>query len=224
MANFLGDYAEDYPTLNFKFTTRTLAGAPATLTGGVVKVYKASATDSETATGVTLAADFDGVTGLNNVLIDLSADAFYAVANDYSVVITTGTVDSVSVVGEVLATFSIENRSDSAGVTEILTRVPDATAGAAGGLLIAGNNAGTTTFGALTVTGAATITGGLISDITGDITGNLSGSVGTLTTLPAITMDWLTAAGIKADAVTKIQSGIITPANITFSDTEVTIT
>jgi hypothetical protein len=45
-------------------------------------------------------------------------------------------VDGVSVVGTVLATFSIENRfeGDSAGTTELLTRVPDAAPGAEGGL------------------------------------------------------------------------------------------
>jgi len=37
-----------------------------------------------------------------------------------------------------------------------------------------------------------------------------SGTVTTLTNLPAITADWLTAAGIKADAVTAIQSGLST--------------
>jgi hypothetical protein len=35
-----------------------------------------------------------------------------------------------------------------------------------------------------------------------------SGTVTTLTNLPAVTTDWLTAAGVKADAVTKIQSGL----------------
>ena len=109
--SYQGDYLEDYATLNFKFTTRGLTGIPTTLAGGpVVKVYKANATDSETATGVTLTADFDGVTGLNNVLIDLSASALYTPLTDYAVVITTGTVGGVSVVGETVGTFSIENR------------------------------------------------------------------------------------------------------------------
>jgi hypothetical protein len=117
---YLGDYAEDYATLNFKFSTHKADGTPITLAGSpVVKVYKGSATDSETATGVTLVVDFDSVTGLHNVLIDLSADAFYAVGNDYSVVITTGTVDGVSVVGTVLATFSIENRFAEVDLTKI---------------------------------------------------------------------------------------------------------
>lgn len=108
---YLGDYTEDYATLSFKFTTRTTTGAPTTLAGTpVVKVYKANDTGTETATGVTLSVDFDGVTGLNNVLIDLSNGAFFAVAKDYGVIITTGTVGGVSVVGEVVGTFSIENR------------------------------------------------------------------------------------------------------------------
>ena len=106
---YLGDYAED-ATLNFKFSTHKADGTPIALAGTpAISVYKANGTTQSTA-GVTLTTDFDSVTGLNNVLIDLSADAFYAVANDYQVVITTGTVDSVSVVGTVLAHFSIENR------------------------------------------------------------------------------------------------------------------
>ena len=36
-----------------------------------------------------------------------------------------------------------------------------------------------------------------------------------LTNLPSIPADWLTAAGVKADAVTKIQNGLATPTNIT---------
>ena len=59
--------------------------------------------------------------------------------------------------------------------------VPAAAAGASGGLLISGSNSGTTTLGALTVTGATTMTGGLTAAITGSITGNLSGSVGSVT-------------------------------------------
>lgn len=110
--SYLGDYAEDYATLNFKFNSRTAAGAPVALAGTPsLAVYKANDLTQSTA-GITLTADFDSVTGLNNVLIDLSADAFYAVGQDYEVVIAVGTADSVSVVGVVVGSFSIENRSD----------------------------------------------------------------------------------------------------------------
>ena len=40
-------------------------------------------------------------------------------------------------------------------------------------------------------------------------------TVTTLTNLPAITTDWLTAAGTAADFTTEIQSGLATPTNIT---------
>ena len=109
---YLGNLTEDQ-IIDFKFSTHKADGTPITLANGAVKVYKGNATDTEINTGVTLSVDFDGVTGLHNVNIDTSAAAFYAVANDYSVVITAGTVDSVSVVGTVLATFSIENRFGS---------------------------------------------------------------------------------------------------------------
>ena len=117
----LGDYAEDYATLNFGFTTRNVQGAgspPFTLVNGAISVYAGSSTTQSTA-GITLAADFDSVTGLNNVLIDLSSDAFYATGADYHVVITTGTVNSISVVGEVVAHFSIENRFKDVNVVQI---------------------------------------------------------------------------------------------------------
>lgn len=116
---YLGNYTEDYADLNFKFTTRDASGAPTTLSGTpAVSVYKSNDTTQSTA-GVTLTADFDSVTGLNNVKVDLSADAFYAVGEDYAIVITAGTVDSNSVVGEVVATFSIENRFDEADMVAI---------------------------------------------------------------------------------------------------------
>lgn len=118
--SYIGDFAEDYATLNFKFTTRNSQGdgvPPFALASGVISVYKGSGTSASTA-GITLAADFNSVTGLNNVLIDLSADAFYATGQDYHAVITTGTVNSISVVGEVVAQFSIENRSTGAIKTD----------------------------------------------------------------------------------------------------------
>jgi len=109
MSKYLGDFAED-TTLYFKFGTVNLSQAPTALTSGVLKVYKDDDTDTEVTTGITLNVDFDGVTGLNHVTIDLSSAAFYATGSDYQVVITTGTVDSISVVGTVVREFSIENR------------------------------------------------------------------------------------------------------------------
>jgi len=114
--SYLGDYVEDYATLNFQFTTRTTTGAPTELAGTpVLSVYPA-ASDAQITAGITLDVNFDAVTGLNHVTIDLAG---YAVAQDYAVVITTGTVGGVSVVGEVVAQFSIENRFKEVDLTHV---------------------------------------------------------------------------------------------------------
>lgn len=95
-------------TVYFKFATvRPSTGAPHALSGGTISVYKDAST-TQTTTGVTLTADFDSVTGLNHVAIDTSADGtFYAAGSNFQAVITAGTVDSVSVVGQVVGEFSL---------------------------------------------------------------------------------------------------------------------
>src|SRR5690349_9136842 len=100
-AQFYGDIVIG-STHDFKFTTRDATGLPTTLDGSpVVKCYKGNATGTEVTTGVTLTADFDSITGLNNLRVDTS-DSFYATASEIACIITTGTVDGVSVVGEVV--------------------------------------------------------------------------------------------------------------------------
>ena len=127
----LGDYTEDFSELNFAFLTLNLTtGVPTQLANTpVISVYKASNTTQSTA-GITLNVDYDSLTGLNHVLIDLSSDAFYAVGNDYFVVITAGEVNSVSVIGTVVATFSIENRSQQSTMDSILAGTVTGAAGA----------------------------------------------------------------------------------------------
>lgn len=108
MSKYLGDFnASDI--IDFKFTTfRPSTGAPFTLAGSpVVSVYKDNSTTQST-TGVTLSVDFDAVTGLHNVRITTASDAtFYANGGEFECVITTGTVDSVSVVGSCVGRFTL---------------------------------------------------------------------------------------------------------------------
>jgi hypothetical protein len=113
-------------TVRVRFNTHTAAGAPATLSGApAVSIYKG--TTAESTAGVTLTVDYDARTGLNDVVVDTSADgAFYALGSDYDLVVTAGTVDGVSVVGTVVGTFSLGNRA------ELRPSVADAT-------LVAGN-------------------------------------------------------------------------------------
>ena len=90
------------------FTTRIFAtGIPGTLAGTpVVSAYEDGSVTQITA-GITLGVDHDSVTGLNLLTIVATAANGYESGKDYNLVITTGTVSSVSVVGEVVGTFSL---------------------------------------------------------------------------------------------------------------------
>lgn len=123
----LGDF-DAGATLYHKFTTfNPSTGAPFTLAGTpAISVYKDSSTTQSTS-GVTLTADFDSVTGLNHVAVDLSSDGtFYAAGSFFDIVITTGTVNSVSAVGVVVERFTIRKNSALKPATAGRTLVVDA--------------------------------------------------------------------------------------------------
>src|SRR5688572_26294621 len=98
-------------TIDFKFTTRRGdTGAPTTLAGSpAIAAYVGNGT-TEITSGVTLTVDFDSRTGLNHVRVVASTGNGFATATDVDIVITAGTVNSVSVVSEVVGCFSIDNR------------------------------------------------------------------------------------------------------------------
>lgn len=107
--SFIGNIALGQ-TFSTKFCTVQTTGAPFTLAGSpVISAYPANSTTQLTA-GITLTVDFDSVTGLANVTVVATTGNGYLTATDYQLVITTGTVNSVSVVGYVIGEFSIENR------------------------------------------------------------------------------------------------------------------
>ena len=98
-------------TIDFKFSTVGTTGAPTTLDGTpVVSAYVGNSTTQITA-GITLTVDFDAVTGLHSVRVVASGANGYAAQTNVDLVITTGTVGGTSVVGYVVGSFSIENRS-----------------------------------------------------------------------------------------------------------------
>ncbi len=98
--------------IDIKFTSRQFStGAPFTLAGSpAVAAYVGNGTTEITA-GITLSVDFDSRTGLNNVRIVASSGNGFATATNVHLVITAGTVDGISVVGETIGSFSIEARS-----------------------------------------------------------------------------------------------------------------
>jgi len=125
-----GDYTVA-DTLYFLFTTRRFTtGAPFTLGGSpVISAYENEGLTQITA-GVSLGVDHDGVTGLNLCTVVASGANGFESGKDYHLVITTGTVDSVSVVGEVVGRFTLQrsaaavdlaNATDGLGVIKSQT-------------------------------------------------------------------------------------------------------
>jgi hypothetical protein len=107
LANNLGDFDPTTVVYGKFVSVRVDTGAPATLTSGALSVYKDNSLTQST-TGVTFTGDFDSVTGLNHFAIDTSADgSFYSAGSFFDVVITTGTVNSISAVGYCVGQFTL---------------------------------------------------------------------------------------------------------------------
>ena len=106
---YLGDILKD-ATIRGSFNTRQADGTPITLGGSAqISVYKdADVVQRLEASALTI--DFDGVTGHHLFAIP-TTDSFYTTGSDFRIVITTGTVDGVSVVGTEVGSFSIQNRN-----------------------------------------------------------------------------------------------------------------
>ena len=105
---YLGDFHKG-ATVRRLFTTVNTSGVPTTLAGTpVISAYEDGGTTEITA-GITLTVDFDTRTGMHLIAVDTS-DSNYEAGKDYHLVITTGTVSGSSVVGYVVAQFSIEAR------------------------------------------------------------------------------------------------------------------
>ena len=96
-------------TFYIAFTTRAFAtGIPTVLAGTpVISAYEDAGLTQITA-GLTLGVDHDSVVGLNMITIVATGGNGFETGKDYNLVITTGTVGGVSVVGEVVGQFSLE--------------------------------------------------------------------------------------------------------------------
>lgn len=114
-------------TVYFTFPTQSLAGVKTTLSGSpAISAYKNGSTTQSTA-GISLTVDYDSVTGLNHIAVDTSADGtFYADGSEIELIITAGTVDSISVVGETVASFVMGPQP--ANVTAMAANVLNASA------------------------------------------------------------------------------------------------
>lgn len=95
-------------TIFIAFTTRAFAtGIPTVLAGTpVVSAYE-NADLTQITAGITLGVDHDSVVGLNMLTVVATAANGYEAGKDYNLVVTTGTVGGVSVVGEVVGQFTV---------------------------------------------------------------------------------------------------------------------
>jgi hypothetical protein len=215
MSKYLGDFGAG-DTIDFKFTTfRPSTGAAFTLGGTpVISVYKDNSTTESTA-GVTLTADFDARTGLNHVRITTSSDgAFYADGSAFECVITTGTVDSVSVVGSCVGRFTL--RDQACLYPTVHARKLDVSAGGEAGLDWANVGSPTTTLG---LSGTTISTSQGVASVSGNVTGSI-GSVATggITTASfaagainaaAVATGAIDADSLATDAVAEIADGVL---------------
>ncbi len=95
-------------TFQQQFTTRAFAtGIPGTLGGTPVLSVKESGNATPITAGVSVSVDVASVTGLNEATIVATAANGYETGKTYALYISTGTVDSVSVIGEVVGEFTI---------------------------------------------------------------------------------------------------------------------
>ena len=153
------------------FTTRSFStGIPTTLAGTpVISAYEDSSTTQITA-GVSLGVDHDSVTGLNLITVVATSGNGFESGKNYALVITTGTVGGVSVVGETVCNFTIESSAaagDLANGTDGLGAIKSDTAA----ILI---DTGTTLDGKLDTID------GIVDDILVDTGTTLDGKIDTI--------------------------------------------
>lgn len=103
--NYIGDFKAS-ETIRLKFTTADVFSSPPSFA-----VYKDNSIVQSTA-GVVFTEGFDSLDRLHQIVVDLSSDqAFYSPGSDFSIVATAGEVSGQSIAGNVIRSFSIENRA-----------------------------------------------------------------------------------------------------------------
>lgn len=215
MSKYLGDFAAG-GTIYFKFTTfRPSTGATYTLGGTpAISVYKDNSATQSTA-GITLNVDFDSVTGLNHVTIDTTADTgFYANGGTFECVITTGTIDSVSVTGSCVGRFTLRNQASLYPTTS--GRTLDVSTGGEAGLDWANVGSPTSTVG---LSGTTISITQQVASVSGSIGSVASGGI----TAASVATGAIDADALATDAVEEIADGIL-KRNLDSSGNEVSTT
>jgi len=100
-----GDYQDSNQTIYLYFNTVGTDGVAETLSSGAVEIYE-DGDNTQITSAETLTASADSVVGFNRLAVDLN-DSGFETGKTYTVVLSGGTVDSVSVVGRIIGVFSV---------------------------------------------------------------------------------------------------------------------
>jgi hypothetical protein len=208
-------------TIYIPFTTRAFAtGIPTALVSGVIDIYE-DVTATPIITAETLTVSLNGHAGFNMVTITATAASGFEAGKSYSVVLDAGTVDSVSVIGEVVGQFNIVTAAtgtdSQADINSILTDTGTTLPGLLPSALVGGrmdSSVGAMAANVLTATAinADAITNAKIANDAIGATEIADGAIDAATfaagaiNAAAIATDAIDADAIAADAVTEMRS------------------
>ena len=206
--------ASDYQledTLYLPFTTRAFAtGIPTALVGGAVDIYE-DVTATPIVTGETLTVSLNSVAGFNMITTTATAASGFEAGKSYTAILQAGTVDSVSVVGEVVAHFTIEKsaseKSIAAGV-DVVSIAGVAQAATNLEILFDGNEAFNTAY-------AGPRGPGVYLDDTGGAAGSTNGVNGTIVS----PTDTIASAKTLADSLGYNRIYLVNNTDITLAAT-----
>jgi hypothetical protein len=118
-------------TIYIPFTTRAFAtGIPTALVSGVVDIYE-DVTATPIVTAETLTVSLNGHAGFNMITVTATAATGFEAGKSYTAILDAGTVDSVSVIGEVVGHFTLDKSAaakDLANATDGLGAIKAETA------------------------------------------------------------------------------------------------
>lgn len=210
------------------FTLTAGSTADDTYNGCLLVIYD-STTEAQTAIGVV--SDYTGstktITLLNSPLsasFTFAAGDFITIIADRSLKPSTDTrtlvVDSNGLADANAVKVGPSGSGIAQTARDIGAAVPAAAAGASGGLLISGSNTGTTTFGALTVTNATTLSGAVQLGSTLVVTGNttFTGSITATNGSNSISGVTTTLSTAESRSVVSGTSNTNTTTTVVFND------
>ena len=106
MSQYYGDI-QIGETIEWFFTTVDTTPVPFVLAGSPTATAYTDGGGTQSSTGVTIVADFDGVVGLNKITVVATGANGFAAGENIEIVLSAGSVDSNSVIGYAVGSFSL---------------------------------------------------------------------------------------------------------------------